>query len=578
MMRSATVIFALGVIFGLTLFAFGGEKTNPAVYRSLENSQTARVWIFFVDKGEDTGLQKTLTAQNLTERARKRRLLRNPDGPLVDRFDLPVAGSYLRELREAGIRVQRKSRWLNAVTATVELADLAAIEALPSVKKILPVRRYRNLRPTEMTPYEQPLRKKSGTSTFSYGGSLDQNQLINVVALHDLGLSGAGVTIAMLDAGFNNLGHEAFANLTILHTWDFVNNDPVVEDEPGQAGTGNHGTNTLSTIGGFKEGSLIGPAFGANYLLAKTENTDSESHVEEDNWVAAAEWADSLGADIISSSLGYREMDDPTTDYTSEDMDGNTAIVTIGADIAASRGILVVNSAGNEFEAAPPENSLVAPCDGDSVLAIGATDRNGIRSFFSSTGPSWDGRVKPNVAAMGSSVVVASAGGTNRYSTSSGTSFSCPLTAGAAALLWEYQPNLTNMEIIQLLQSTANQANNPDRFLGYGVIDALAAYQNILTNIGDPNPNVARTLELEPAYPNPFNPATTIRYSVYRTAEVRLSVVNLLGQELDVLVEGSKDQGRYIARWEPGDVPSGIYFVVLSAGRESHSRKVVFLK
>ena len=306
---------------------------------------------------------------------------------------------------------------------------------------------------------------------FNYGSSLTQLEQINVPVVHDLGYSGNGVIICVLDAGFNNLEHQAFTSMNIANQWDFVNNDGNVDDE-GDMGSGSHGTMTLSTIGGFYEGQLIGPAFGATYLLAKTENTDSETQVEEDNWVAGAEWADALGVDITSTSLGYIDFDDGTG-YSPAELDGNTAIITIAADIAAGKGILVVNSAGN---GGGGTTTIGAPADGDSVLAIGAVYSDGSRTFFSSVGPTGDGRIKPEVMAMGSDVYVADTYG-NYYTTASGTSFSCPLTAGAAALLWEMVPNASNMDIFEALKMTANNADAPNNYYGWGIIDIYAAYE-----------------------------------------------------------------------------------------------------
>jgi serine protease AprX len=279
----------------------------------------------------------------------------------------------------------------------------------------------------------------------------------------------------VLDAGFDNLAHPAFATLRIVATRDFVNRDDSVAD--GDVGEGSHGTATLSVIGGFQPGQIIGPAYAASYILAKTENTESETPVEEDNWAAAVEWAESLGVDVISSSLGYLTYDRPFPSYTAAQLDGNTAISTRAADLAAERGVMVVNSAGNEGNASA--NTLGAPADGNLVLAVGAVSSTGARASFSSVGPTADGRIKPDVAAQGVGVKVAQPDRGSSYTTANGTSFSCPLTAGVVALLVQANPSATVPQVFDALRSTASQATRPDNLLGYGIVDALAALRVI---------------------------------------------------------------------------------------------------
>jgi subtilisin family serine protease len=243
----------------------------------------------------------------------------------------------------------------------------------------------------------------------------------------------------------------------------------------GDRGEGSHGTATLSVLGGFREGELIGPAFAATFLLAKTEDTESETKVEEDNWAAAAEWAEALGADVISSSLGYLEFDRGQPSYSFADMDGRTAIVTRAAELAAERGVVVVNSAGNSgFH--PSHNTLGAPSDGAHVLAVAAVTATGQRASFSSVGPSADGRIKPDVAAQGQSVKVAGSR-PGEYRLANGTSFSCPLTAGAVALLLQARPELSADDVIAVVRGSARRAGAPDNLTGYGIVDATAAVE-----------------------------------------------------------------------------------------------------
>jgi subtilisin family serine protease len=279
--------------------------------------------------------------------------------------------------------------------------------------------------------------------------------------------------VAVFDTGFDSLSHEAFSAMQIVAAHDFVNGDDDVGNGA-DLGEGSHGTATLSVVGGYKPGQLIGPAFGAAFILAKTENTDSETPLEEDNWAAAAEWAEALGADVISSSLGYLEFDAPFPSYTWMDMNGATAISTRAAELAIDRGVVVVNSAGTSgFN--PAHNTLGAPADGPRVLSIGAVTSGGARASFSSVGPTADGRIKPDVDAQGVSVKAARTLTVSQYSLVSGTSFSCPLTAGAVALLLQADPRLTPEQVGAILRGTGSQFAAPDNLLGWGIVNAEAA-------------------------------------------------------------------------------------------------------
>ena len=432
--------------------------------------------VFFRDKGGDLAEARTQALRNLSGRALLRRERRGTARALGFE-DLPLAESYVRAVSERAARVRHELRWLNALSVLATQQELSEIESLPFVSSVDLVRSFRRGAPEPSQPLTG---SASGASrnddvsehSLNYGTALGQVQQIGVPALHDRGLHGEGVIVAVLDAGFDNLAHEVFATTRILAMHDFVNGDGDVANGPDR-GEGSHGTSTLSVLGGFKDGQLIGPAFAASFLLAKTEDTSSETPVEEDNWAAAAEWAEALGADVISSSLGYLDFDRGFTSYTFADMDGRTAISTRAAELAAARGIVVVNSAGNSgLDAA--HNTLGAPSDGAHVLAVAAVTVTGERSGFSSVGPSADGRVKPDVAAQGTAVKVAGSRA-GQYNTSNGTSFSCPLTAGAVALVLQAHPDWSVDDVLSVLRRTATNSQNPDRLLGYGIVDARAA-------------------------------------------------------------------------------------------------------
>ncbi len=542
--------------------------------------ETVSVWVFFKDKGENLEESLELTEQNLLPKARERRLRHfGPEGALVDFYDLPVYSEYINGINSYAENIRQKSRWLNAVTIDVRKDNLQSVSDLEFVSQLdLVFLKDEPVRELENFP-AAPNTNPENLEYLNYGESLDQNQQINVVPLHNLGYDGSGVLVAMLDAGFNNLEHQALQHLNILATWDFVNGDSIVWDEAGQMGSGNHGTWTLSALAGFKEGFLIGPAYGADFLLAKTENTDWERHIEEDAWIAGAEWADSLGADIISSSLGYLNgFTHGDTNYTWQNMDGNTTIVTIGADLAAGRGILVVNSAGNEGASSPTiQNTLIAPSDGDSVLAIGSVTSSGSRSSFSSMGPTADGRIKPDVMARGSQTLCASVWDTTSYSRVSGTSLSCPLVAGAAALVLQANPSYTNMDIIEALRSTASQASNPNNSYGWGIIDAFQA-ANYFTSINNPEPNLITQLKLYENYPNPFNPTTMITFDVPESGNLSLTVYNILGERVAELVRGWTASGTHTVSWNASQLGSGMYFIVLENAQNRIIHKALLVK
>jgi hypothetical protein len=467
------IIASIFLLSSTSSFAQGESMFSEVLNKKvslMRSDETLTVWIYFKDKPGDWQTNIKKAESIISEKSLARRQKMKKAGPLLSYIDIPVDENYIKQTIPYLEKFRQQSRWLNAISAEVKKSELTKITNLQFVSKIDVVRKGSNTYKFENSKVDN---KKNLNSkyNYNYGSSLTQVEQINVPIVHDLGFSGAGITICVLDAGFNNLEHQAFSTMEIAAQWDFVNNDGNVDDEE-DMGSGNHGTMTLSTIGGFYSGQLIGPAFGATYLLAKTENTDSETQVEEDNWVAGAEWADALGADITSTSLGYIDFDNGSG-YSASELDGNTAIITIAADIAASLGILVVNSAGNEGDGV---TTIGAPADGDSVLAVGAVYSDGSRVYFSSVGPTGDGRIKPDVMAMGSGVVVADTYG-NYYTTASGTSFSCPLTAGAAALLWQMVPNASNMEIFEALKATANNSQNPNNQYGWGIINIYAAYE-----------------------------------------------------------------------------------------------------
>lgn len=489
-MRRLLVALFIPALFASIMMspAHGGQGKLSSPLQSLLQTRPSDthhlVWVFFSDKGVDPQLRMGEAKAVLTPKALARRAARATMPSQVEFEDLPLVPGYVQGVAGLVTRVRNESRWFNAVSVEATARQVEALQVLPYVARLDIVRTYRrgkdeNLRPMDAATLEDQLQHTASaddSNALNYGQSFGQLNQIHVPPVHDMNINGSGVIVAMLDAGFNNLAHECFATLKVMATRDFVNGGTNVADGLGRMGEGSHGTYTLSTIAGFKEGRLIGPAYAATFLLAKTENTDSETPLEEDNWAAAAEWAEGLGADVISSSLGYLTFDAPYPSYTWRDMDGATAISTKAADLAAARGVVVVNSAGNEGPNSQ-HNTLGAPADGKRVIAAGAVNSLGSRVIFSSVGPTADGRIKPDVMAQGSQVTVASSRFNNQYGQLDGTSFSCPLTAGVAALLLQAHPNYTVDQVISLFHSTASNAASPNSQIGWGIVNALAAIQ-----------------------------------------------------------------------------------------------------
>jgi subtilisin family serine protease len=341
--------------------------------------------------------------------------------------------------------------------------------------------------------------------------------------LHEMGFMGEGMVIAVLDAGFENVNNiSAFDSLRmnnrILGTWDFVDGKEDVYT------VGGHGRNVLSIIAGNLPGTFMGSAPRASYYLFRTEEGASEYKIEEANWIAAAERADSLGADMITSSLGYSDFNDTSTSYTYADMDGNTTICTRGADFAARKGMLMVNSAGNEGTSS--WHYLTAPSDADSVMTIGAVTPDGEVSSFSSRGPSADGRIKPNISGQGQATAFIDVSG--NVATGSGTSYSTPLLAGLTACLWQSSKEKSNMEIIQIIQQTASAADNPNDSIGYGIPDFQAAHLKLLVDKGA----LYQMENLPVAYPNPFTTGLNVMLYAPEQGLYQVDVFDSKGQKI----------------------------------------------
>ena len=429
-------------------------------------------------------------SQYLSAKALQRRANQNIS---IDSTDLPVNTSYIQSVLNTGaVTLLNRSKWLNAIVIqTNDAAALNAINNLSFVKSSTPIAlRIGNTQPINKFDEVLPPLLRTGNTEgandyYNYGTAVGQIQITNGQFLHNIGLRGQTMTMSLLDGGFfgyqtNTAFDSARNNNQFLGTWDFVANEISVNEDNA------HGMNCLSEICANWPGTLVGTAPKANFWLFRTEDVATEQPIEEYNWASGAEYADSVGTDIISSSLGYNTFDNAVFNHTYADMNGNTTPCSIAADLAAKKGILVVNSAGNSGN-----NSwkyIIAPADGDSVFAIGATNTSGTIAGFSSFGPSSDGQVKPNVVTAGQNIIVA---GTNSQpATSSGTSFSCPNMAGLSACLWQGFPEYNNMKIIDAIQKSADKYNTPDDHYGYGIPNMKTAFGILLTDFATSSASV----------------------------------------------------------------------------------------
>jgi subtilisin family serine protease len=583
-LRAPAVRIALllpGLLLAIPALASASDGAIPPA----AGEDVEPVWVRFVDKGLATPAAERAAieaaAERLTPRARARRA-KVRGARIADLLDVPLPAAAVDAVLATGARLRTRSKWLNAVSVDADPAQRAAIEALPFVESVTPVAR-RQWAPEPVVPVSGAGGEPAGPTgrALNYGECSSQILPIQVDELHDLGLSGAGVIVALMDTGFKR-SHDALLGVDVVAEWDFINDDGVTEDETGDPwGQHNHGTYVLSLIGGNDPGSLIGPAYGASYALAKTEDVDDETPVEEDYWVEAAQWADSLGADVISTSLSYKDW------YDYSDMDGNTAPITLAADLAAANGIAVFASAGNEGNGS--WFYVAAPADGDSVITVGAVDSTNVIADFSSHGPTFDGRTKPDVCAMGVGTLVALPYDDSGYGRGNGTSFSCPLTAGAGALLLEAHPAWTPMQLREALRETATNAASPDNHRGWGVIQAADAhgYATDAPEIAGVDAPAGLRLHVSP---NPTAAVSRIRWELPASvASGRLAIVDVAGRRVRDLgpvggVAGAEAGGRSGAvAWDGRDeggrrVASGIWFARLETSAGVTAARVVRLR
>ena len=465
-MRFSRIVILLITIAGIT------EPLSAQV------ALQARIWLGdkgtterFLSPGEEFYDEATA---HLTPRALQRRAKVLSHDQQVSTRDLPIVTAYRAQIESLGVVILQSSRWFNTLLVFGDTTLFSSIESLPFVDSVSrlaviapakAVARQKELSLTSLAlspPIVDPRYERCITGGYGYGA--DQLERIGTDHLHRIGISGDGVLVGILDAGFD-WSHPSLKNAEVVAEWDFVNDDGNTADEAGQTPSRSHGTLVMSVIGGIAEHSLVGVAPDASFALAKTEDIASETPVEEDNFVAGLEWLESLGVDITNTSLGYTTFDPPYLSHSDRDLDGSTAFASRGLNYAAYLGVLNVTSAGNEYTTF---RQVGVPAEADSALAVGALDAQDSRAGFSSSGSSGDGRIKPEISAPGVGIFGADFDHSSGYRAVQGTSLAAPLVTGAAALLLSADPTLTADQIRKLLTGTAAQAASPDTLVGSG--------------------------------------------------------------------------------------------------------------
>ena len=517
-------------------------------------------WVQFTDKN-DSPYSIDRPEEFLSQRALDRRARLEIE---IDEYDIPVNPQYLQAVEACGAQLLNPSKWLNGVS--VYTTSQSVVDAINALEFVQVVRNCPN-NPEAQRDKEIWLAnemKASGNPVVArgyYGGAQTQVYQLNIQQLHEMGYDGTGVVIAVLDGGFIGTDeHSAFDNMRaegrLLGVKDFVYGSESVYSQS------THGTSCLSTMGAFEPNNMVGTAPKASYYLFHTEDGNGENIVEEYNWVSGAELADSLGVDVCSTSLGYIDFDMPQWDHYFPDFDGHTAPMSIGAEIAASRGMICMNSAGNEGEGTC---TLGIPADAEHIITVGAVDGSGYRAWFSSVGPTYDGRIKPDVMAMGDDTYVAS--GWGGYYNGDGTSFSCPVFAGAMACLRQAFPEVSVQAMCDVVRAAGNNANNPDNYFGYGITDFKLAF-DMLTNSVAENEMENSIFEV---YPNPAKGKVTVALK----EDVAVNSITLYGVTGQVLLNTNN-----ISELETtiNNLSSGVYTVKMDSESGNQTLKVVLTK
>ncbi|OAB81507.1 S8 family serine peptidase [Cochleicola gelatinilyticus] len=517
--------------------------------------------VFLADKENvAASLENPITI--LTQDAIDRKTLHSTP---IDERDVPVNENYIAQLKStSGIEVLAKSKWMNAVYVVGSETNINNLLNLDFVTEIEFSDSSLNFfRTTRSLEDKFNFEGEQSSIIYDYGAALNQVEMLSVDYLHEQDYTGENITVAVMDSGFPNVNtNPAYQEMRdegrLLGTYDFVRR---IENGDG---FGSHGARTFSDMGGFLDGQFVGTAPKASYYLYVTEDArpDRESPVEEAYWVEALERADSLGVYVTNTSLGYQDFVNPSYDHSYEDLDGQTTIAARGANLAFDKGMLNVTSAGNDGN---PGNFLyvATPADAPGVLTVGSVNSEEIKSGFSSIGPTVDGRIKPDVMAQGSSAAVVSENG--QVETNSGTSFSSPIMAGAVASLWQASPELTNMQIMQIVRESADRFSNPNDEYGYGIPNFEDAV-NAAILLGVQEQQLKDQFAIYP------NPVTTTLNVVFPKNSRRAQVVlyNVLGKKILETEISSVSRGLDVSH-----LSSGVYIAKITSENKSNSFKII---
>ncbi|MCB0374600.1 MAG: S8 family serine peptidase [Sinomicrobium sp.] len=515
-------------------------------------------WVYFTDKenvAQALANPITILSQEAIDR-------KNLHGIPIDDRDVPVNADYVNTIEaQPGITVYARSKWFNCVHVIGTEADVNALSALPFVSAVFFANRSLNPGAKSAKPLRpHKLQNKFNTeqTDFTYGNSATQVQMLNVQTLHQQDYTGEGMVIAVMDGGFPNVDTmDAFQRMRdngdLLGGYNFVSGNT---DYTNPA-LSSHGTRVLSDMAGYIQNEFVGTAPDAGYYLFVTEDVSDETPLEESYWVAAAERADSLGVGIINTSLGYSEFADADYDYTTSDMDGNTAFITLGANIAVEKGMLVVCSAGNSGDDA--WGIITAPADGN-VFTVGAVNAAENYALFSSRGPAADGRIKPDGMAMGQLAAVV--GPDDMIYFNNGTSFAAPVMTGALASLWQSAPDMTNLEIMQAVRESSSNYATPNAQLGYGIPD----FQTALNTVSSIQQKKLQDISI---YPNPVSSYFEIAYAS-SIGEIKAEVYDILGKKVLSQTVSPENKTIHVAK-----LSKGIYMVRLTSGAAVKIFKIV---